>query len=353
MPESFSEETLVASAVRAGFQKYVPVNIDKLIAALDRVRWFPRQKTGTHVLLPRLEESLSGVLDNAFLVCALPYRIDEPEDLGTRADPHGLIAGFARRNFYRQAVMLLQRVVKDLTASTQYPAGAFRIFVNSGIPEKLIAYGAGLGTYGKNGLIYTQGYGSRCILALLHLPFQIKEKTDDNKLMSPDEFCGACAQCRAACPAHALRDDAMQSLSLCLKTRSDSLAIWDEETRLAWGQRFYGCDTCQQVCPKNRAVEKGTAPSLGVLGPGISLSKLLAMTEKEYRGFFRKTALGMSWILPESLLRNALCAAGNSGCRSLAGLVERFSSHPQPAVADMARWALQKLTGKIITIEKK
>jgi epoxyqueuosine reductase QueG len=60
--------------------------------------------------------------------------------------------------------------------------------------------------------------------------------------------------------------------------------------------------------------------------------------------WFRGTAMGMSWISGEALLRNALIAAGNRGDKALGGDVARFLTSPDPVLRRTARWAMERLT---------
>jgi epoxyqueuosine reductase len=253
------------------------------------------------------------------------------------------VAAFAQADHYRAAVKALRRGAKKLGGRSGLPQSAFRIFVNSRIPEKLIAHGAGFGSYGRNRLLFHEPFGSRFVIGLLFVPFPIEGLDDIDSPADPDRFCGACRSCIAACPVSALGSEADASLSRCLKTRSDALEVWDEELKLAWGTRFYGCDTCQDACPKNARLPEAPSVGEGVIGPGVDLAQILSTAPGGYRSQFKNTVLDLAWIRPEALLRNALCAAGNSGRPDLCPAVRRHRGHPEPAVADMAAWAERRL----------
>jgi epoxyqueuosine reductase len=75
----------------------------------------------------------------------------------------------------------------------------------------------------------------------------------------------------------------------------------------------------------------------------VPLRAFLAEDAAERKRRFHGTALGMSWIAADALLRNALVAAGNSGDASLRALVARHASAGSETVCRAAKWALQKL----------
>jgi epoxyqueuosine reductase len=353
MPERVDTAGIRGLVAGAGIEVFRLANVGGLVARLDRAAWFPRPARGSEAVLPALLRAVPDPLSGSFLACAFPHVCDRPEDRGEPPPPGsaGLVSPFARRDYYRAAVKTLRSVARSLSERAALPARAFRIFVNSRLPEKLIACGAGLGVYGRNRLLFTKECGSRFSIGLLFLPFPVEEKDDETAPPAPLEMCGACAACLAACPVKALR--AGECLSGCLKARADALDPWDEAVRRAWGLRFYGCDTCQAACPRNRfpAGKAAEAVREGVIGPEIDLGSFLALSEPEIRSRFRKTALGLSWILPQALLRNALCAAGNARAPGLLPAVRRFRGDPRPLLADTARWAARMIEGESVRRE--
>jgi len=128
-------ENIVSSLQKAGFTS---------------VRWIPVGE-----LKNRLKAFPSGDAQGAPLpdtgtvvLAAFPYhRPGEPDDGSLPGDPHALIAPFARRHYYREAVIRMKAVAGNLP----FPRSHFRIFSNSRLPEKPMAAAAGLGFYGRNG----------------------------------------------------------------------------------------------------------------------------------------------------------------------------------------------------------
>jgi epoxyqueuosine reductase len=110
-----------------------------------------------------------------------------------------------------------------------------------------------------------------------------------------------------------------------------------------WGVRLYGCQACQDACPHNSHLVEAARPSSGEIGPSLAIRQLLGADGPALKCLFQGTAMGMSWVAPDALLRNALIAAGNRGDPSLRSAVERFGDSPIPSLRAAARWALGRL----------
>jgi epoxyqueuosine reductase len=121
------------------------------------------------------------------------------------------------------------------------------------------------------------------------------------------------------------------------------MCILPDRIKELWGLRLYGCETCQEVCPFNRGLARTTAIHRGVTGPGISITELLGMSITRLRTLFKPTPMGMSWINPLALVRNALLAAGNSGNKLLIPAVTPYLAHEHEVLRDTARWAMGRL----------
>jgi len=126
----------------------------------------------------------------------------------------------------------------------------------------------------------------------------------------------------------------------CLQHKATTTEVFDDPTAAAWGNRLYGCESCQECCPHNAGpgplATPPDRPLPGELGPSISLRRILSMDEGQRRSFFRGAAMGMSWVPDAALLRNALAAAGNSGEPSLLPQVQRYEEHPEACVRSAA-----------------
>lgn len=301
-----------------------------LTAGFSRVRFIspygPSTDVSVHggIVPPNYQEG-----SPALMVVALPYgdgesqqappkKVDKallgPENTGATPSVRvGRIAPFARKNYYAEAVRRLQKIAQTLRNRYGGIKADYRILCNSPVPEKPLAELCGLGVRGKNDLIITPEAGSRVIIAALSLPFTVPQ---DPRL--PWNPCAACIKaaetkgsplpCFAACPTQAFRNDGTLIRERCIQWyasgngESVPLPVADR-----WGQRLYGCTNCQDVCPHN-SKKRESVTDLGLLPEVMDLENLLRMNDSELTQFFKGTAMGLSWLGPSAIRRNARLA---------------------------------------------
>jgi epoxyqueuosine reductase len=281
----------------------------------------------------------------SILVCCLSCFRREPDDPSLPGNPHALIAPFARAHYYRHAVKMLQEVADRFSRETGVPRASVRLFSNSRLPEKPLLAATGLGAFGRNGCLIVPGLGSLFVIAGAVVPVATPDRPAAELSpagQAPDP-CGSCRRCRAACPARAIDDPYIVRRDRCLQALAATLAPLAEATMGSWGSRLYGCQECQAVCPHNGALQELAPPAVGELGPGIAIRDLLLEDDAARRKRFRGTALGMSWVPPDALLRNALVAAGNRRDPALREAVLPCLVHGTPAVRAAAAWAVSRL----------
>ena len=311
----------------------------------------------------RLHPEIAALGTGTFLLTALSYNRHEPEDLSVPGDPHGLIAPFARRNHYREAVRRLRRIARRVAEAGGPAPKELRLFSNSRLPEKPLAVAAGLGSYGRNSLLLAPGLGSLFVIAGMFIPgMDIPGEPGPEGIRAPDpgaethrggseggldafgRLCGRCRACQQACPVDALAEPGRVDETRCLAALA--VSTWDlpEAAARAWGFRLYGCQVCQEVCPYNRRVEQDRSPVAGELGASLSLRWVLEHTPRGLSEALRGTALGLSWISKRALLRNALMAAahrkaaGFALAPALGELLEGYRRHRDPLLARAASW---------------
>ena len=276
------------------------------------------------------------------LACCLSCAPNGPSDLSTPGDPHALIAPFARAHHYRRAVRALGPMARRIEADLGLARGAVRVFSNSRIPEKPLLVASGLAAYGRNGLAIARGLGSLFVIAGAVIPVAT-ERLLDGPRRAATSPCGSCTRCIDGCPAGAIVAPGRVDPSRCLQARATAAAEMPSSVMEMWGVRLYGCQDCQSVCPANRNVP-AAAPVEGEPGPSVSIRRLLSLEPPAVKAWFRGTAMGMSWVSGEALLRNALIAAGNRGDKTLAGDVARFLPSADPVLRHAAAWAMERLS---------
>ena len=277
----------------------------------------------------------------AILVCCFPCAPGGPDDLSSPGDPHTLIAPFARTHYYRTAVRLLGDAARRIEGDLGLEHGAVRPFSNSRIPEKPLLAASGLAAYGRNGLAIAPGLGSHFVIAGAVIPVAT-EKLLTSPVKPAASPCGSCTRCMDSCPAGAIVEPGRVDPGRCLQGMAGMPVELPPAVMEKWGTRLYGCQDCQAACPSNRGVS-AAAPPGGQPGPSVSIRRLLSMDAAAVKSWFRGTAIGMSWISGEALLRNALIAAGNRGDKALQGDVARFLNHTDPVLRHTARWAAERL----------
>ena len=248
----------------------------------------------------------------AALVAALPYGTNNKnlavsDVLGV---PTARLDGFSRRNYYAETVARLQKIAVELRPRFGGSRSDYRILCNSPIPEKPLAAACGLGTIGRNSLVITPEAGSLVVIGVLTLPFALKS---DGPLDGFDP-CLNCANCAAACPTARVGRNGRRG------TGAGPIALHPVGSRRArgeippeiaakWGDRLYGCSICRDVCPANQGIIRGAETERGALPEAFDAEELAEASDETLKALFKGTALGMSWLGPEAIRRNARLAA--------------------------------------------
>ncbi|NLJ47360.1 MAG: epoxyqueuosine reductase [Treponema sp.] len=233
---------------------------------------------------------------------------------GDEGKPLAALGWFARAHWYRELAGILAAVSRIPGLASAGPPGAFRIAVNSRLPEKALAVAAGLGPLGRNTLVLERLAGPGCVLGVLLLPFEpdIPEGARDpgsrpSDPEVPGSECGDCRECVRACPTGAVREEGGIYRLRCLQHWAGSEGPVPERIAGSWRGSLYGCDLCLAACPRFRPDVPREA-SIGLLGRGLNPDRLLGAEDGEIRNLLRGTALGLSWLSPGLIRRNARLA---------------------------------------------
>jgi len=278
----------------------------------------------------------------SIIVAAECYLTSEPVDLSRPGDPHGRIARYTWRNYYHDVKVKLEKVATFLKKKTRQTNVRFRCYSNGPLAEKPMAERAGVGWYGKNGIIITRDYGSWVVLGALITNIELEE---DGPL---DESCGNCRNCVKACPTGALIEPYVLDMPKCLQYITHKQGVMPTSVREIWGNRLYGCMVCQDVCPLNcRVKPKNRKPRYGCVGPSLSLAQILQMTGKEYRERFHENQIGEWWVSFGAIQRNAAVALGNIGDSSAVPALSKVLIRSRSfIVRGHTAWALGKIGGQ-------
>ena len=245
------------------------------------------------------------------------------------------------RDYHKTMRRRLARLAEKIEA--EVADSSHRVFVDSGpVLEKAFARQAGLGWIGKHTNVINSRAGSWFFLGeiLTTLPLPIDEPAT--------EHCGSCRACIDVCPTQAIvapfELDATRCISYLTIELRGSIPI---EFREAIGNRVYGCDDCQLVCPWNKFArmtgELDFAPRHAL--DGSTLISLFEWTEDE---FLRKTeGSAIRRIGYECWLRNVAVALGNAPTTpAVVAALEARREHPSALVREHVGWALQRHTAR-------
>jgi epoxyqueuosine reductase len=214
--------------------------------------------------------------------------------------------------------------------------GDYRVLVDANQHvDREAASRSGVGFYGKNTMLITRRFGSWVVLGTLLTGAEL------DPTPPLDAGCGSCTLCIDACPTGALDEPGVLDATRCLSYLTQSTDPFPQEYREALGDRVYGCDICQDVCPWNRGIEKrraGEAPPPGA-EPHVSLVAWLEADDDELASRYERLFVPRND--PRYLRRNALVALGNAG--GDATLARRYAAGGDPLLREHAQWALEQL----------
>ena len=264
-----------------------------------------------------------------------------------RRPGEGIVSVYARGRDYHKVLRSRLQKLTDRIAEHLGPLG-HRVFTDSApVLEAELAARSGQGWRGKHTLLLNREAGSTFFLGEIYLDVALPESRP------VQDHCGSCSACITVCPTQAIlgpgRLDARRCISYLTIEHAGAIPL---ELRPLLGNRIYGCDDCQLVCPWNKFAKRSALPDFDAREglSGQALADLLDWTEQE---FLQRTEGGpIRRIGHERWLRNIAVALGNalhaSGAaaaspedaeRMRAALLRR-AEHPSALVREHVVWAL-------------
>jgi epoxyqueuosine reductase len=348
-PHSFDlggvKRELIARARELGFQKVGVAGIelgederhlDAWLAAGFHGDMGYMQRHGTRRSRP--EELVPGTL--RVISGRMDYWPEQARGAGeVLAD--GSLAYVSRYALGRDYHKILRRALATLAEELAARVGPFgyRVCVDSApVLEKALARNAGLGWIGKHTNLLARDAGSYFFLGeiLTDLPLPIDT--------AATAHCGTCEACIPACPTGAIvapyRLDARRCISY---LTIEHFGAIPEELRPALGNRIYGCDDCQLVCPWNKFARTASHPDFKVRH-GLDaprLAELFAWTQAQFDERMRGSPIYR--IGYERWSRNIAVALGNSPrSKQAADALRARKDDPSPLVREHVEWALAR-----------
>jgi epoxyqueuosine reductase len=241
------------------------------------------------------------------------------------------------RDYHKVMRAHLQKLAERIQAAV----GEFnyRVFTDSApVMEVALATKAGLGWRGKHTLLLNREAGSWFFLGEIYtdLPLPVDEPVSAH--------CGVCQACIDICPTQAIvapyELDARRCISYLTIEHSGAIPV---ALRALMGNRIYGCDDCQLICPWNRFAQTSSSADFTVRNglDSVQLVALLAWTEAEFNERLQGSAIRR--IGHERWLRNIAVALGNAPASAeiMAALKSR-AEHPSEIVREHVQWALSQ-----------
>jgi len=260
------------------------------------------------------------------------------------ADPQAAVLSlYARGRDYHK---VLRGRLQQLADKVKAEIGDFgyRVFTDSApLMELPLAEKAGLGWRGKHTLLLSRTAGSMFFMGefLVDLPLPVDEPTSAH--------CGQCSACIDVCPTQAILGPGKLDARRCIAYLTIELkSAIPEELRPLIGNRVYGCDDCQTVCPWNKFAGRAVLPDFDErngLG-GASMVELFAWTEEDFNRKLEGSPIRR--LGHERWLRNLAVGLGNAaamgakGDAAIVAALQARRAHPSALVREHVEWALAR-----------
>ncbi len=256
----------------------------------------------------------------------------------TKEDRRGIFCraswGKDYHDVLRDRLAKLEAFIKE-----KLPDAQMKSMVDTGeLSDRAVAERAGIGWSGKNCSILTPEFGSYVYLGemITNIPFQPDQPIEDQ--------CGSCTKCLDICPTGALVQGGQLDSTKCIAFLTQTKGFLPEQYRTKIGNRIYGCDTCQTICPVNKGKDfhfhEEMEPDPEIAKP--KLKPLLTISNREFKEKFGH--ISGSWRGKKPLQRNAILALAHyKDTTALDDLVQVMHKDSRPVIRGTAAWAIGKI----------
>lgn len=281
------------------------------------------KRSAPHEVVPSLR---------TMVVVGLNYRWPE----GSAAEQDAMISKYAWGVDYHR---VMKPMLQNLASAIEQLSGSetMKAYVDTGpVVEKFWAQKAGLGWIGKHTNLLNRDGSSWFFLGVI--------LTDLN--LEPDQpgedHCGTCVRCIEICPTRAIVQPYVLDARLCISYLTIELReSIPRHLRSQIGNRIFGCDDCQDVCPWNRFAYAGDPrfnPKSEVLT--ARLVEYLQLSAEQFRSVFAESNVLRAKY--RGFIRNCLVAAGNAKRPELRNAIEQHLDSDDEMIREHAVWALAK-----------
>ena len=336
---------LCSFALEAGFAKVGVCKPDAIPHAAGRLVDFV--DAGRHGQMGWMADRMGWRGDPAALWPAARSVIMLAENYAPDVDPLAVLAErdraaisvYAHGRDYHDVVKKRLKVVGRWLID-RVPGAEIKVFVDTApVMEKPLAQAAGLGWQGKHTNLLARDLGNWVFLGAIFTTVDLAPDQPET------EHCGSCTACLDVCPTRAFPAPFQLDARRCISYLTiEHRGPVDPGLRGLMGNRIYGCDDCLAVCPWNKFAVQGRDARLAARDDlrAPALAELAALDDAGFRARFSGSPIKR--IGRDRFVRNVCYAIGNSGNPALADVLVPLMTDADPAVADAATWAQQRLT---------
>jgi epoxyqueuosine reductase len=256
-----------------------------------------------------------------------------------RRPDEGIVSLYARGRDYHKVLRSRLQKLSDRIAARVGPFG-HRVFTDSApVLEAELATRSGQGWRGKHTLVLNREAGSMFFLGEIYVDLALPAGDPAS------DHCGSCSACIDVCPTRAIvapyRLDARRCISYLTIEHAGPIPL---ELRPLIGNRIYGCDDCQLVCPWNKFAQRNALPDFDERQglAGSQLAQLFAWSEEEFLSHTEGSPIRR--IGHERWLRNVAVALGNAlhlrEDPAVRAALQSRADHPSALVREHVAWAL-------------
>ncbi len=338
------KHALLTEARTAGFAKMGICRPDAIPQAAARLAEFVAQ--GRHGQMAWMAERMAWRGDpsalwpdaKSVIMLAEPYTPDDDPLAALDRHDRATISVYARNRDYHD---LVKKRLKHLGRwlLDQAPDAEIKVFVDTApVMEKPLAEAAGLGWQGKHTNLLSRDLGNWFFLGAIFTTIDLPPDAPE------DGHCGSCTACLDICPTGAFPAPYQLDARRCISYLTiEHKGPVNRDLRALMGNRIYGCDDCLAVCPWNKFAQTATELRYAARPELVSprLADLAQLDDAAFRALFAGSPIKR--IGRDRFVRNVLYAIGNSGDAGLIYAAQRLVNDPDEAVADAARWAVERL----------
>lgn len=282
-------------------------------------------------LMKRIDPKLALSSCKSIIVVAISYKLDIEEKPAYRLKG-GLSKSSWGIDYHKVLGEKIKALIDEIKKEKDFQ---YRYFVDTGpLIDRELAKKAGVGYYGKNSSIINDEYGSFIFLGYILTDLEIE------KDKAVEEKCGECDLCLRACPTGALEDAYTLNPKRCISYLTQTKEHIPSELRDKMGIKIYGCDTCQNVCPKNRGIKLSREMQFypEKTKGYIDIEELLTISNREFKRKYGH--ISGSWRGKKILKRNAVIALGNMGDKKNLPLLIKQSKDKDLEIREYSNWAI-------------